>query len=187
MSRSFFLVNQTFLSPGTNFALTPGKFILGRSKTCDLCVPDMSLSRRHCEICVVDASVTVSDLGSQNGTFVEGVRIRSSPVTPGQRVKFGRVGFLVALENKPLQHFDLEEETRDPRDPKRRLTIAAAEKILSPAQGRVLKQLLAGRSEKQAAYRLDVSPFTVHNHIRAIHRALNVHSRPELLALFLSD
>jgi pSer/pThr/pTyr-binding forkhead associated (FHA) protein len=187
MSRSYFLVNQTFLSPATNFALTPGKFILGRSITCDLQVPDVSLSRRHCEISVVDASITVSDLESYNGTFVDGERIQSSPVTAGQRVQCGRVVFLVALDNSPLQQFDLENETHDPRYQKRRLTVKAAEKILSPAQGRVLKHLLEGYSEKQVAYKLIVSPHTVHNHTREIYRALKVHSRPALQALFLGD
>jgi DNA-binding CsgD family transcriptional regulator len=187
MSRSFFLVNQTFLSPATNFALTPGKFVLGRSITCDLLVPDSSLSRRHCEINVVDGSVTVSDLESHNGTFVEDERVGSSPVTAGQRVQFGRVVFLVALENSPLQQFDLEDETHDPRYPNRRLTIEAAQKVLSPAQGRVFQHLLEGHSEKQVAYKLHISPHTVHHHIRDIHRALNVCSRSELLALFLAN
>jgi pSer/pThr/pTyr-binding forkhead associated (FHA) protein len=171
MSRSFFLVNQTFLLPATNFALTPGKFVLGRSATCVLHVPDFSLSRRHCELNVAEASVTLNDLNSRNGTRVDGERIRSSPVTAGQRVQFGRVVFLVALENSPLQQFDLEDETRDPRHPKRRATIEEAQAILSPAEGRVLRHLLEGHSEKHVAFKLDVSPHTVHNHIREIYRA----------------
>ena len=115
MSRSLLLVNQTFLSPETNFALAPGKFILGRSASCDLVVPDSSLSRRHCEISVVDSAITLSDLGSHNGTFIHGVRVRSATVTEGQHVQFGRVVFLLARPDSRLLQFDLEDETLDAR------------------------------------------------------------------------
>ena len=44
-------------------------------------------------------------------------------------------------------------------------------------------QLLAGASEKELAYELNVSPHTVHEHVKAIHRAFGARSRGELLAL----
>src|SRR5579863_661852 len=115
MSRDLFLVNQTFLLPETNFPLTPGKFILGRSAACHLVVPDSTVSRRHCEITVVNSLITLTDLDSRHGTFVEGVKVRSSSVCEGQKVRFGRVVFVLARENSALRPIDLEEETDDPR------------------------------------------------------------------------
>ena len=53
---------------------------------------------------------------------------------------------------------------------------------LTPRQRQVLAQLVAGASEKELAYELNVSPHTVHEHIKAIHRAYGVRSRGELLA-----
>jgi len=186
MSRGLFLVNQTFLSPETNFALVPGKYILGRSASCHLVVPDSTVSRRHCEITVADSSVTLNDLDSRHGTFVEGVKVRSSNVREGQQVRFGRVVFLLAPENSPQRQIDLEDETDDPRRVRKLTAFEEAAAVLSPAQRRVLRGLLRGDSEKQVAHELGVSPHTVHNHIRAIYRALKVHARSELLTLLLS-
>jgi DNA-binding CsgD family transcriptional regulator len=53
---------------------------------------------------------------------------------------------------------------------------------LTPRQRQVLARLVAGASEKELAYELDVSPHTVHEHIKAIHRAFGARSRGELLA-----
>jgi DNA-binding CsgD family transcriptional regulator len=53
---------------------------------------------------------------------------------------------------------------------------------LTPRQRQVLAQLMAGASEKELAYELNVSPHTVHEHIKAIHRAFGARSRGELLA-----
>ena len=53
---------------------------------------------------------------------------------------------------------------------------------LTPRQQQVLAHLTAGASEKELAYELNVSPHTVHEHIKAIHRAFGARSRGELLA-----
>jgi len=53
---------------------------------------------------------------------------------------------------------------------------------LTPRQRQVLAQLMAGASEKELAYDLNISPHTVHEHIKAIHRAFGARSRGELFA-----
>ncbi|MCA9291990.1 MAG: PAS domain-containing protein [Phycisphaerales bacterium] len=53
---------------------------------------------------------------------------------------------------------------------------------LTPRQREVLDHLLAGLAEKEIAARMCLSPHTVHNHVRALYRALNVSSRFELFA-----
>jgi len=58
---------------------------------------------------------------------------------------------------------------------------------LSKAQFPVYQLLLGGLSYKQIAARLVLSQHTVHNHIKAIYRALRVKSRAELFAKFLND
>ena len=59
--------------------------------------------------------------------------------------------------------------------------------LLSEAQQRVFDELLSGLPEKAIARRLRLSTHTVHNHIRAIFRHYEVHSRAELLARHLRD
>jgi len=53
---------------------------------------------------------------------------------------------------------------------------------LTPRQAQVLAKLLAGASEKELAFELNVSPHTVHEHIKALHRAYGARSRGELFA-----
>jgi DNA-binding NarL/FixJ family response regulator len=144
------------------------------------------VSRRHCEITVAHASVTVADLDSRHGTFVEGVKVRSGTIREGQQVRFGRVVFLLSSENFARRQFDPEDETDDPRDQRRPTFFDEAISLLSPAERRVLDALLEGSSEKRVAHDLVLSQHTVHIHIRRIYKALDVHSRAELLTLLLS-
>jgi hypothetical protein len=51
----------------------------------------------------------------------------------------------------------------------------------------VLRRLLAGDSEKQAALRLDLSPHTIHEYTKLLYRTFGVNSRGELLACFMPD
>lgn len=66
------------------------------------------------------------------------------------------------------------------------ITLARREGVsvadLSPRQREVLRCLLEGDSEKQAARRLNISPLTVHDHVKALHKRFGVSSRGELLA-----
>jgi DNA-binding winged helix-turn-helix (wHTH) protein len=60
--------------------LQAGDNILGRDPLCDVFVDVVGVSRRHAMIAVTDDRVTVTDLGSKNGTFADGTRI-TAPVT----------------------------------------------------------------------------------------------------------
>ena len=56
--------------------LTEGRMaIVGRAVTSDLPIYDPTVSRRHAELSLVPGGVAVHDLGSSNGTFVNGTRI----------------------------------------------------------------------------------------------------------------
>jgi DNA-binding CsgD family transcriptional regulator len=66
-----------------------------------------------------------------------------------------------------------------------RTAASVADLDLPPRVGQTLVRLLAGRSEKQIALDLGVSPHTVHTYVKQLHKRLNVNSRGELLALFV--
>jgi phosphoserine phosphatase RsbU/P len=61
--------------PSERFALRGERAAVGRSRECDLILPDVLLSRRHAELARVADGWTVRDLGSLNGTRVNGVKI----------------------------------------------------------------------------------------------------------------
>ncbi|HTE46843.1 MAG TPA: FHA domain-containing protein, partial [Gemmatimonadaceae bacterium] len=67
--------------------------IVGRAPTCDIPVIDPTISRRHAEVEWSGTVITVRDLGSSNGTFVNGTRVDTAAVTPGDTVTFGKVQF----------------------------------------------------------------------------------------------
>src|SRR3954468_14868695 len=79
-----------------SFELKEGvTLVVGRAPTSDVPVIDPTISRRHAEVDYLDGSITVRDLGSSNGTFVNGSRVDASPVTAGDMITFGKVGFKV--------------------------------------------------------------------------------------------
>jgi hypothetical protein len=64
--------------------------ILGRGTDCDLRLVDPGVSRHHAELRVEDGEVILVDLGSTNGTFVNGQPVRRVALTDGTRVTLGR-------------------------------------------------------------------------------------------------
>jgi pSer/pThr/pTyr-binding forkhead associated (FHA) protein len=62
---------------------------VGRSEDCDLPLEDDGVSRQHATFHVAGSKVTVEDLDSRNGTFVEGERVERRALKPGDRVRLG--------------------------------------------------------------------------------------------------
>lgn len=79
-----------------SFELKEGvMLVVGRAPTSDVPVIDPTISRRHAEVEYRDGAITVRDLGSSNGTFVNGSRVDTSTVAAGDTITFGKVGFKV--------------------------------------------------------------------------------------------
>ncbi|MDE3054277.1 MAG: FHA domain-containing protein [Gemmatimonadota bacterium] len=87
-----------------SFELRPGPAqLVGRAPTCDFPIIDPTISRRHAEIELAEGGVVVRDLGSSNGTFVNGARVQDGTLRAGDRVTFGKVEFSLeeAAARKP--------------------------------------------------------------------------------------
>ncbi|HEY4573746.1 MAG TPA: FHA domain-containing protein, partial [Thermoanaerobaculia bacterium] len=78
-------------------------FTVGRMASCDLPIQDPTVSRRHAELELTGAGVRVRDVGSTNGTYLDGVRIIDALATPGSRVAFGKVDFSVQIQEPSSQ------------------------------------------------------------------------------------
>ncbi len=77
---------------GREFPLRPGANVIGRSGEADLFLDASRVSRRHARIFVSEAEATVEDLGSKNGTFLQGTRIQGrEPLTDGDEIRVGSV------------------------------------------------------------------------------------------------
>ena len=82
------------------FRILPGSIkTVGRATGADFIVDAALISRVHCRLTVLaDGALEVKDLESTNGTFVNGTRIESARVAPGDTLQVGRVELLVMKE-----------------------------------------------------------------------------------------
>ncbi|MFP5284716.1 MAG: FHA domain-containing protein, partial [Thermoanaerobaculia bacterium] len=86
--------------------ILPGRtFVVGRAVDCDLPVLDPTISRHHAELQATESGLRVRDLGSTNGTCVDGERVGAALVPPGAWITFGKVDFDL-LEDRPEDHLE---------------------------------------------------------------------------------
>jgi DNA-binding CsgD family transcriptional regulator len=164
------------------YRIVEGRQVLGRSRECDFQLGHPTVSRRHAELLLSDDSVSIRDLGSRNGTYVDDLRIERATVEVGQSLRLG----LAALQVVDLP-FCADQECTEVVSPKLPGVLEQKATALSPAQLRVMHLLIEGLPEKAIAGRLYLSPNTVHSHISAIYRQLDVHSRSELLYHYFGE
>src|SRR4051812_272813 len=69
--------------------LVSARLLIGRSSQCHLVLADDTVSRRHAELRIEDGHWMLRDLGSSNGTWVNGRRIVEAEVRPGDLVYLG--------------------------------------------------------------------------------------------------
>jgi transcriptional regulator with AAA-type ATPase domain len=68
---------------------TVSSVLFGTSPACEARLTDRSLSRRHASLELTDAGVRVTDIGSMNGTWVNGVRITEAHLAGGEQLRMG--------------------------------------------------------------------------------------------------
>ncbi|MDH3495801.1 MAG: FHA domain-containing protein [Gemmatimonadota bacterium] len=83
-------------SGGQTIELPPsGTVLVGRAATSDVPIYDPTISRRHAELSRGPNGVQIHDLGSSNGTFLNGERVAETTAVDGDVVTFGKVAFHV--------------------------------------------------------------------------------------------
>jgi len=90
------LIRQSGDDPGDMIELKPGVNRFGAGKDCDFIVDSSSVSSVHCDILVDKTGITVRDLDSENGTFVDEQPVSESRVGKGQTLRLGELRLLVA-------------------------------------------------------------------------------------------
>lgn len=85
------------------FELPSTVTVVGRRQDCDLCVPLMVVSRRHCELNQDQGQLRLRDLGSRNGTFVNGRRVEETQLQPGDQIQIGPIKFGVQINGQPAE------------------------------------------------------------------------------------
>jgi len=88
-------------SRGATASITTGLARVGAAPGNDLTIADPTVSRVHCEVVQRGDNLVLRDLGSTNGTWVEGVRLRDGDVPPGAIVRVGSSAFRVDVGDDP--------------------------------------------------------------------------------------
>ncbi len=91
---------------GRRYKLTEGDYIIGRRSDCQIFVPDMRVSRQHARIHRVNNDWTVEDLGSNNGTFVNGERVQSTALSHDDEITIANNRIRVEMPKKGKGEFD---------------------------------------------------------------------------------
>ncbi len=95
------------LENGRAIPITNDVTIVGRKRgVCDICLDSNSVSKLHCLIVKTDGLLFVRDLGSTNGTKVNGQKITRGALLPGDELAFASARFKVFLgpDEPPAEH-----------------------------------------------------------------------------------
>ncbi len=95
---------------GHIFKIARPSTTLGRSNTCEVMITDPLVSRQHCQILLGMGGISLRDLGSTNGTFLNGARVTESPLRNQDVISIGGTRLRFAVE--------VSKETVDSHTPK---------------------------------------------------------------------
>jgi FHA domain len=92
----YFLVPQDRMTE--RIYLTKTSTVMGRDKTSDVVIDNSDVSWRHCLLDIQARGVSILDLDSTNGTFLNGQLVRDGQVNPGDRIELGPCRFVLNRE-----------------------------------------------------------------------------------------
>ncbi|MDW7966798.1 MAG: FHA domain-containing protein [Thermoanaerobaculum sp.] len=82
---------------GKVFRIEKPRVVLGRGAGCDVQLTDSEVSRRHALLEIRGDEVTIKDLGSTNGTYVEGVRVTQATLESQQEFSLGTTTLMLII------------------------------------------------------------------------------------------
>ena len=93
-------------TPGAERAAVPatGTLVIGRVPNSDVVLPSLHVSRMHARLTIDGGRAVISDLDSANGTFVNGVRVRSHALARGDVVRIGP--YKLVFRGDSIEHID---------------------------------------------------------------------------------
>ena len=95
------LVFQPSAGTPREFDLGPGPNYAGRGVANNIKLEDPSVSGAHAQIIVEAGRVIIKDLGSMNGTYINGLPVKEGILTPGQLIRLGAVEMVLKEDPAP--------------------------------------------------------------------------------------
>jgi len=170
---------------GREIDIVGPSFVVGREADCDLVVDDDMVSRHHARLVYSDDGLTVEDLDSRNGVFVNQVRIGAPTLLAH--------GDVLALGLKSYEVVDLQVVPRNKTptlpmpfgspdaDGPEPVTLAPRIGVLTEREREVFELIVLGHTQREIAERLHLSVKTVESHRAHIAEKLRCRTRAELV------
>ena len=147
---------------GEAFPIDGPEWVVGRDPANRLSIPDRLISRRHCAVTLADGRYHLRDLGSSNGTFVNGIPVEARVLEHGDRIRAGDsvLMFLTAEPRAPRPPGPDAPGAIDVRTTRvgDALRAEARRHGVPDAAGDILAEVLAGRVTLQAHDMVGDSP-----------------------------
>ena len=131
--------------------------LVGRKEDCDLRLEHKSVSKMHCVIVKTDGLLPLRDLGSTNGTRVNGTRVRRAALLPDDQLSIAQYKFRVrlgpddpppSLANEHTQQLETHEVADLLRKVKERQEDDDSDDLPPPSDRLHRNQPVAGRTEQ---------------------------------------
>jgi len=84
-----------------SFPLPSSVTVIGRRRSCDLRIPLASVSKKHCQLNFDDGALKIRDLGSRNGTILNGKNVTEAVIQPGDTIRIGSLKFTFRFDGQP--------------------------------------------------------------------------------------
>lgn len=93
------MIDNTVLK---EYVIDQNEIIIGRDANCDICIDNIVVSRQHARIAKGPDNHFIEDLGSKNGTFVNGHWVSKDLIDAGDEISIGKYTLKICFENDPM-------------------------------------------------------------------------------------
>jgi adenylate cyclase len=98
---------------GDNIPLVRDSLTIGRRESCDICLKFPNISGTHCQLRFKDGYWYIRDMGSTNGTRVNGVRVMEKMLHPDDEVTIGKRRYVIVYQLPVNQRMALDESLEE--------------------------------------------------------------------------
>ena len=96
--RILLMIDNTVLK---EYIIDQNEIIIGRDGNSDICIDNIAVSRNHARITKGPDDYLVEDMGSINGTFVNGHWVSKKPLNAGDEISIGKYSLVIYFEDDP--------------------------------------------------------------------------------------
>jgi len=163
------LVGLSGLTTGKQFILEDGReYDVGRDAELEVFLDDPTVSRRQARMQVTEGGITILDLRSSNGTYINGEKAKRGVALPGNHIRFGEVAFRLEQE-QPLAEPAAQHKISSPK--KTIAIVGIAVSVIALAViGLAVKHRLAHNKKKHASSGLQTLADKQRRHFSALTR-----------------